>query len=760
MAAVPPAQMPARGDRNAPQFDSSKPRELPRYFSDLEFHFNRVGITDATEKKGHSTRFLSVEEQDIWESLDEFKPTSTYEQFKAAVLKLYPGTDANRKYTLADLDALVGEYTRLGIFSRGDYSEFYRQFLVITQFLISRQRLSIAEQSRSFRRAIAPAHLWARVHQRLQIKKPDVHPDDPYELTDLHEAVQFVLSDTSSGHVATNPSNSPTASSSAPEIKQEPGISALLESMNGLIKVLTAQQQQQLQRAPQSQPLSPRTDLNCSYCSEPGHFIIKCPHVDEDIQAGKCKRDTEGRVTLPSGAFVPRRVEGRNLRARIEEWHRQNPGQIAAAQLMLEVATKHLSSPSTTTSTSTFTLSEEERIKSLEREIFALRTRSQARKAAAAGEPVERPEQPIRITAPAPPALVRDTTAAPSAPPGILKSPANAPVTPPASETPEHPFANARDAAYAPPHDRNVGVRFANPAPQKKPEPAYRTTAPIYDEKIANTVFGRSMDAPITLTQRELLSLSPEVRAQVRDATTSRRVAPAAKDKTTGNSSAPIDQFVVDAMLPHSDSLAEQKAKDARSTSFLDSMPAAFVHSSQNDLPPNAIVVHDIYESFYNSGDIPDDLIVSMDSSAIRSILPIVDNKQQVESIVDGGSQIIGMSEAICHELGISYDPRIVLKMQSANGSISPSLGLARNVPFRIGDITLYLQVHVVRNPAYDILLGRPFDILTESIVRNFADENQTITIRDPNTGKVSTVPTIPRGSPRSRAQGFQHSRN
>ncbi|KAJ7234542.1 hypothetical protein C8J57DRAFT_1439505 [Mycena rebaudengoi] len=684
--------MPARGDRNAPQFDSSKPRELPRYFSDLEFHFNRVGITDATEKKGHSTRFLSVEEQDIWESLDEFKPTSTYEQFKAAVLKLYPGTDANRKYTLADLDALVGEYARLGIFSRGDYSEFYRQFLVITQFLISRQRLSIAEQSRSFRRAIAPAHLWARVHQRLQIKKPDVHPDDPYELTDLHEAVQFVLSDTSSGHVATNPSNSPPASSSAPEIKQEPGISALLESMNGLIKVLTAQQQQQLQRAPQSQPLSPRTDLNCSYCSEPGHFIIKCPHVDEDIQAGKCKRDTEGRVTLPSG---------RNLRARIEEWHRQNPGQIAAAQLMLEVATKHLS-------TSTFTLSEEERIKSLEREIFALRTRSQARKAAAAGEPVERPEQPIRITAPAPPALVRDTTAAPSAPPGILKSPANAPVTPPASETPEHPFANARDAAYAPPHDRNVGVRFANPAPQKKPEPAYRTTAPIYDEKIANTVFGRSMDAPITLTQRELLSLSPEVRAQVRDATTSR----------------------------------------------------PFAHSSQNDLPPNSIVVHDIYESFYNSGDIPDDLIVSMDSSAIRSILPIVDNKQQVESIVDGGSQIIGMSEAICHELGISYDPRIVLKMQSANGSISPSLGLARNVPFRIGDITLYLQVHVVRNPAYDILLGRPFDILTESIVRNFADENQTITIRDPNTGKVSTVPTIPRGSPRSRAQGFQHSRN
>jgi hypothetical protein len=64
-----------------------------------------------------------------------------------------------------------------------------------------------------------------------------------------------------------------------------------------------------------------------------------------------------------------------------------------------------------------------------------------------------------------------------------------------------------------------------------------------------------------------------------------------------------------------------------------------------------------------------------------------------------------------------------------------------------IGDITLYLQVHVLRSPAYDILLGRPFDILTQSVVRNYRDENQTITIVDPNTSKTATVPTIPHGS-------------
>ena len=100
--------------------------------------------------------------------------------------------------------------------------------------------------------------------------------------------------------------------------------------------------------------------------------------------------------------------------------------------------------------------------------------------------------------------------------------------------------------------------------------------------------------------------------------------------------------------------------------------------------------------------------------------------------------------------------------MQSANGEVDPSLGLARNVPMRIGDITLYVQVHIIRSPAYDILLGRPFDVLTERVVRSFTNEDQTITIFDPNTGRRATVPTSPRGRPQRVVQrpSFQASLN
>ena len=91
-----------------------------------------------------------------------------------------------------------------------------------------------------------------------------------------------------------------------------------------------------------------------------------------------------------------------------------------------------------------------------------------------------------------------------------------------------------------------------------------------------------------------------------------------------------------------------------------------------------------------------------------------IDNCAGVECVIDPGSQIIAMSEDVCHDMGVLYDPTITLHMQLANGDVDKSLGLARNVPCRLGAVTLYLQIHIIRSPAYDILLGRPFDVLTD----------------------------------------------
>jgi hypothetical protein len=174
-------------------------------------------------------------------------------------------------------------------------------------------------------------------------------------------------------------------------------------------------------------------------------------------------------------------------------------------------------------------------------------------------------------------------------------------------------------------------------------------------------------------------------------------------------------------------------------------MPVAFSSATAD-----SVAIDEEIEAYYNTdsknqAEAP--LTVAAESNALRAILPVVDGQDRVEAILDPGCQIVAMSEEVSTALALSYDPTIRLNMVSANGGIDQSLGLSRNVPFLVGDITLYFQVHVLRAPAYDILLGRPFDVLTQSVVRNYTNEAQTVTIIDPNTGKQATVPTIARGS-------------
>jgi hypothetical protein len=178
-----------------------------------------------------------------------------------------------------------------------------------------------------------------------------------------------------------------------------------------------------------------------------------------------------------------------------------------------------------------------------------------------------------------------------------------------------------------------------------------------------------------------------------------------------------------------------------------------------SSIPSNTIIVEDPIDQYYKTlheGELPDpdQIIIAKKSSVLRSIIPLINNYLKVEAILDPGCQIVAMSEDVCHKLALPYDPTIILHMQSANGAVDPSLGLVRNVPFLVGDLTFYMQVHIIRGPAYDILLGHPFDVLTESVVRNFRNEDQTITIHDPNSSRVVMLPTIPRSPPRIISKG------
>ena len=102
----------------------------------------------------------------------------------------------------------------------------------------------------------------------------------------------------------------------------------------------------------------------------------------------------------------------------------------------------------------------------------------------------------------------------------------------------------------------------------------------------------------------------------------------------------------------------------------------------------------------------------------------------------------MSMSKAVAVELEVTWNPDITVQMQSANRTLEQTLGLAKNVPFLFGHITVYLQVHAMERPAYKVLLGRPFDTITESEVKNAKDGGQSLTSTNPNTGERCVMHT------------------
>src|SRR6202522_3978667 len=252
---------------------------------------------------------------------------------------------------------------------------------------------------------------------------------------------------------------------------------------------------------------------------------------------------------------------------------------------------------------------------------------------------------------------------------------------------PEHPYRNARDAAYAPPVNRNVAVPD-KPNNGKRPEPAYKTLPPVHDPTIAANIYKRSMDAPITITQRELLSMSPEVHSQYRDSTTIRRM-PYSNGATAQNYLEMETEKGDNQQLLATVADIQPTYADTQSTFVAE-------NNSNRTLPEGALILPDPIKNYYNTlrhneQPNPDQLIVAVESGAVRTVLAFIDNKEQKECILDPSCQVVAMSETTCHELGLAYDPSIILNMVSANGNINQSLGLARNVPFQVGSITFYL---------------------------------------------------------------------
>src|ERR1700761_9686294 len=78
------------------------------------------------------------------------------------------------------------------ICSESELGGFYREFLLVSRFLIAKGRISTPEQSRAFSASLGP-RLAIAVHNRLDRIFPDHLPEDLYDSDVIYEATRCTL---------------------------------------------------------------------------------------------------------------------------------------------------------------------------------------------------------------------------------------------------------------------------------------------------------------------------------------------------------------------------------------------------------------------------------------------------------------------------------------------------------------------------------------------------------------------------------------
>ena len=257
-----------------------------------------------------------------------------------------------------------------------------------------------------------------------------------------------------------------------------------------------------------------------------------------------------------------------------------------------------------------------------------------------------------------------------------------------------------------------------------KGEPAYRSRAPVETGLDIERIVDKVLDLEINIPLRSLAGVSGTIQKEIRRQVTKTRQVPDDKKKVhwekqnlTNVDSLPISEYMI-------------------------------MEEVSDDIPEGHLVAGDPVLQYLleNEDAEPRKLIVARSSEPLRAIFVNINGVGQEECLLDEGSMIISMSKEVATELGLTWDPEVRINMESASNHVEKSLGIAKNVCFRIGGLNLFLQVHILERPPYRVLLGRPFNVFTSCRTKTFTDGSTEITITDPNTKATAIVPTYQRG--------------
>jgi len=631
---APVSKMPSRSHHSAPKFDS-KPASLSPFLDEVE----QLAASCALSPKQTiewAVRYAPNDERELWQ-MQEAVGTEDWEQFKKEIFELYPGSTGERKYSIANLQTLIEKQALENIEDSDDFGTYRRTFLTVATYLKKKSRLTDREISIYFLQGLAPSFR-EKVQAQLKAENPTHHSDDPYTLSEISTAALFVLSCDHDGYTRREVSPTPIKRETFDMSKgyDKLNINAIAEEVAKRISTLAAQQNTSgpgVQR--------PRNNY-CIFCSDPEHYLPNCQTAAEYIQKGLCQKNPDGHVVLPNGSRIGRDIPGRNLKDRIDHWNKNKPTTQVSANFVgaaeVQRSFSWVEEVPNDSDKKEGAEKQQEELQALENLVSSSQKKlDNARKKFGANKQDKE---------------------------GL----------------------NTRSKAQAAATEK-IKVPAIPEERSSRPDPQYRYVTPIEDPALVKKLVQQTLDTSITISTRELLSVAPEVRRQIKDQLVTKRVA------TT-----------------------------------------AFIENAQDDEESQVLVANIS----------ADRLVVAKHTEELR-VIDIVIQGVEIIATVDDGSQIISIRQDKWEKIGLPIRSDRIMIMESANKSKDETMGLLQDLKVNIGGYDFYLQVQVVKDAPYEMLLGMPFFTLTQASHKHFDNGDSRLTLFDPNTGDKITIPTRPR---------------
>ncbi|KAJ7590133.1 hypothetical protein C8J56DRAFT_783575, partial [Mycena floridula] len=202
-----PGPLPKITDKEAPRFFPAFPQSIVKFFSDFEYAAHIANVMDIREMKDGIVRLLDDQTAKLWKAQSVYAntvpPIANWDQFKSEIMALYPRSVRTEEHSIEEMQRLINDTCRMGIKSLYEFTQYYHNYLLVTEDLKARDQISLQEQLRGFARGFQP-ELWARLYQVLFTRDPTHDPGAAWTIAEIKEAVEMVLYGTavSAPHIA------------------------------------------------------------------------------------------------------------------------------------------------------------------------------------------------------------------------------------------------------------------------------------------------------------------------------------------------------------------------------------------------------------------------------------------------------------------------------------------------------------------------------------------------------------------------------